>query len=310
MIAVAIYLYARAGELKALEWSDVDLKHGTVQVHSAMSEAGEIKVTKSGAARTSPIEPALIPLLKIMREESPAATHVFPWLHDENPRHLARTLRTALEKAELKRKALMTTDENRQRLRFHDLRASGITWAAVRGDDPLKIKQRAGHEDFDTTQRYLREAENLTASFGVPFPPLPDCLLGASPDGTSGPGGEEPSKASKTRESGSGEASATRASHPGGSLGSVWDGTSPKSAPQATKDQRHGAEDPMPLCLSHRDCVRERGLRPPPRARLFGRRARRWPRRNHPCRGVASRAPFLREGSAGLRRRLSPGALA
>jgi hypothetical protein len=25
------------------------------------------------------------------------------------------------------------------------LRATGITWAAVRGDDPLRIKQRAGH---------------------------------------------------------------------------------------------------------------------------------------------------------------------
>jgi hypothetical protein len=38
-------------------------------------------------------------------------------------------------------------------------RATGITWMAVRGDDPLKIKQRAGHTTFQTIEGYIREAE-------------------------------------------------------------------------------------------------------------------------------------------------------
>jgi integrase len=42
-------------------------------------------------------------------------------------------------------------------IRFHDLRASGITWMAVRGDDPQKIQARAGHTDFNTTQGYIRK---------------------------------------------------------------------------------------------------------------------------------------------------------
>jgi hypothetical protein len=49
--------------------------------------------------------------------------------------------------------------------------------ARVRGDDPLKIMQRAGHSDFETTKIYLREAENLTRGFGEVFPPLPQALL-------------------------------------------------------------------------------------------------------------------------------------
>jgi hypothetical protein len=53
------------------------------------------------------------------------------------------------------------------------LRATGITWCAVRGDDPLKIKQRAGHTTFSTTVRYIREAENVRDAFGDVFPPLP-----------------------------------------------------------------------------------------------------------------------------------------
>ncbi len=67
---------------------------------------------------------------------------------------------------------------------FHDLRSTGITWCAVRGDEPLRIKQRAGHATFSTTEGYIREAENLReTNFGTPFPPLPDALLEADPEG-------------------------------------------------------------------------------------------------------------------------------
>ena len=48
---------------------------------------------------------------------------------------------------------------------------------ACRGDDPLRIMQRAGHSDFKTTQGYIRVAENLSAGFGSPFPDLPPELL-------------------------------------------------------------------------------------------------------------------------------------
>jgi hypothetical protein len=59
----------------------------------------------------------------------------------------------------------------------HDLRATGLTWAAVRGDDPPKIQQRAGRAGFNTTQVYIRTAERVRAGLGEPFPPLPDDLL-------------------------------------------------------------------------------------------------------------------------------------
>ena len=36
-------------------------------------------------------------------------------------------------------------------LHFHDLRGTGLTWMAIRGDDPLKIQQRAGHTSFEMT---------------------------------------------------------------------------------------------------------------------------------------------------------------
>jgi hypothetical protein len=36
-----------------------------------------------------------------------------------------------------------------------DRKATGVTWAAVRGDDPVKINRRAAHRDFKTTLGYI-----------------------------------------------------------------------------------------------------------------------------------------------------------
>jgi hypothetical protein len=47
-----------------------------------------------------------------------------------------------------------------------------LTWLAIRGDDPLKIKQRAGHAAFSTTEGYVRQAEAVRPDFGEVFPPL------------------------------------------------------------------------------------------------------------------------------------------
>jgi hypothetical protein len=52
--------------------------------------------------------------------------------------------------------------------------------AAARGDNPLRIKQRAGHSGFATTEGYVREAENLMEGFGDPLPPLPPELTSGS----------------------------------------------------------------------------------------------------------------------------------
>ena len=56
---------------------------------------------------------------------------------------------------------------------WHDLRATGLTWLAIRGDDPLKIKQRAGHSAFSTTEGYVRQAEAVRPDFDDVFPSLP-----------------------------------------------------------------------------------------------------------------------------------------
>jgi integrase len=188
VVALAVYLYVRAGELQALDWSDVDLDRGIVHVHRSIERFGEHKYreksTKTGEARKLLIEPALLPLLRALHAEAGAPTtgRVVPM---PPPQDLSHRFRGYLERAGVRRGELHVgaADATRKQLTWHDLRATGITWRAVRGDDPLRIQHDAGHRNFSTTQGYIREASNLGAGFGEVFPALPSCLIGTKENG-------------------------------------------------------------------------------------------------------------------------------
>ena len=74
------------------------------------------------------------------------------------------------EKAGVDRAALHEASDTSQPIRFHDLRSTGCTWAAIRNDPPLQIQARAGHKDFQTTQGYIRTAEAVPAGLRHPLP--------------------------------------------------------------------------------------------------------------------------------------------
>ncbi len=174
LYAVAVYTYARSNELAALTWDDVDLEHGIIHITKSVDrETHQVKSTKSGTTRRIPVEPALRPVfLRLHSEreqhEGKHAGRVL-WMPDHEDR--AILLRQHLQTAGVERTELFTSDAHRKHITFHDLRATGITWCAVRGDDPLRIKQRAGHRAFSTTEIYIREAENLREGFGSVSPP-------------------------------------------------------------------------------------------------------------------------------------------
>lgn len=179
-----LYLMLRPGELGALECEDVDLVHDAVHVHRALDwKAGTVKETKTGRDRRIPIEPALRPLLEQIIAERGKTGRLFPEvLSDAN--NASAALREHLRAAGVERKALFDSDRTRRAIRLYDLRATGITWAAIRGDEGVKIQWRAGHSDFRMTQVYIREADVLRAGFGDVFPAVPSCVIG--PDRTPG----------------------------------------------------------------------------------------------------------------------------
>jgi len=177
-VALAIYTYTRDAELRVLRWTDVD--HGIIDITRAYNRnSGKVESTKSGETRRFAVEPSLLPLLEAMRAESNGQGLV---IRLSSERNMPRDLRRLLKVAGVNRPALHESTATSQNLTWHDLRATGATWMAVRGDDPLKIKQRCGHKTFSTTEIYVREGEALREGFGGPFPPLPTCLFGFGAD--------------------------------------------------------------------------------------------------------------------------------
>jgi len=70
MYVLAVYLYLRAGELRALEWSDIDMERGIVLVHQAEDDEGAVATTKGKRSRPFVIELVLLPLLRAMHEKA------------------------------------------------------------------------------------------------------------------------------------------------------------------------------------------------------------------------------------------------
>jgi hypothetical protein len=146
-----------------------------VHIHRGIDrERGGTKGTKSGLARRFGIEPAILPLLSAMRKEQCGTGRVIRKM--PRMRDLAEGLRNFLTLAGVTRAELHTTDRTRKALTWHDLRATGITWMAIRGDDALHIQHRAGHSSFSTTQGNIRQAEAVREAFGSVFPAL-DMLI-------------------------------------------------------------------------------------------------------------------------------------
>lgn len=179
LYALAAYTLSRAGELAALRWDAVDFERGVIHFRQATDrrKAGTLKGTKTQKNRRIPIEPTLRLLLEALFHDAKSAYVVHVPVSKR-----ADVLREHLEQAGLKRAELFPPPSDGSvaatwaPLTFHDLRGTGVTWMALRGDEPLVIQQRAGHANFTTTQRYLREAETLGKDGGEPFPPLPEEL--------------------------------------------------------------------------------------------------------------------------------------
>ena len=175
LYAIAVYLYARPGELEALEWSDFDLDRGTVHIHRAVHyDTAAVKPVKTQEARRFSVERNLLPLLRAMHDARGDDVRMIP---GAVPKDGAKLLRDHLQVAGVTRAALFASSKTCKSMTFYDLRATGITWRAIRGDDPLRIQRAAGHGGFDTTQGYIREAESVREDFGEVFPALPAGLI-------------------------------------------------------------------------------------------------------------------------------------
>jgi integrase len=170
--AVATYLFLRVAELRALHCEDIDFESGMVRVHRA---------TKKKSVRHFRLEPEVIPLLKHLAAQADGKGRLFRLPVERemaegraNQTEIigagkqARRLRDRLTAAGVTRDALHNTTEQAVQITFHDLRATGVTRCALRGDSMISIRDRAGHTDVEQTNDYVRRASSGQRRIAVP----------------------------------------------------------------------------------------------------------------------------------------------
>jgi integrase len=180
LFALLAYTYLRPSELTALRWKDVDLDVGVLHVTKAWDHRRdrlkEYPKTSAGV-RYVPLDPELLPLQRTLAKGATPEDLIVPSMPPVED--WAAKFRLHLGRAGVDRASLFESSATVKQITFYDLRATGITWRTLRGDDPRVIQQAAGHERYATTEGYVRAAEVFRGRVGAPFPPLPNSLIAA-----------------------------------------------------------------------------------------------------------------------------------
>lgn len=174
--AVATYTGLRKASLKAFSWGSVDFEHNTII--SLVSKTEEY-IGPQMFAQSDPHLPGLVSLIEVLRKYR----ELQGWPDDDQPivahKELrmkkdaeASTLRMDLECAGITRAVLFTKSDKVEPLRFHDLRATFVTWArrAYKGDG--WISDRTGQITKAIMRRYDRGARSLADLQLEPFPDI------------------------------------------------------------------------------------------------------------------------------------------
>lgn len=149
MMLVAMRTGLRCGELRALQWQDVDLVTGMLRVRRNATIGGKLKTPKSNRFREVPLSADALAALKSHRHLRGA----FVFAHETG-----RMLREPECKHPCRRAA------KRAGLRvvyWHVLRHTFASHLAMRGAPAKTIQELMGHASLAQTQRYMHLSPNV-----------------------------------------------------------------------------------------------------------------------------------------------------
>lgn len=146
---LAVHTLARAGELRALTWADVDFVMNFINISKTDDPKTGLKdCPKNGEARKVPISPELKSVLLELKK-----------LTYTNPSDLVLPhWREFADGEQGKPLKLILRALNMPPIRWHDLRATGITLMVTSGTAHSKIMKISGHKSISSFNIYLRLA--------------------------------------------------------------------------------------------------------------------------------------------------------
>jgi integrase len=157
-LLLAAWCQLRQGEILGLQRRDVDPLHGIIAIDrtwTAVSKSSPVigpPKTDAGRRRVA-VPPNVAGPLKLHLSKHVGAapdSWIFPGEGD-NPAS-PRTLNHVWSKAR--------DNAGRPDLRLHDLRHSGLTWAAATGASTAELMRRAGHSSAQAALRYQHATED------------------------------------------------------------------------------------------------------------------------------------------------------
>lgn len=154
---------ARTGEAVRLEWSDLDLERGVVNLDK----------NKTDDPRAWALGRDVVAALTAWKKQAPASSLVFVETDGRpvNVEHLAAQLRAYLQRAGVTRASLFEHSDERMRLRAHDLRSTFVTLSLANGRTETWVIDRTGHTSSDMVNRYRRQARTVAElGIGLPLP--------------------------------------------------------------------------------------------------------------------------------------------
>jgi integrase len=143
-IALAAYAGLRSGEVRALEVRDIDFRQSRLLIRRSIS-ADEITTTKSDEERIVPIAPQLEPILREACKGKSKDARVVATRNGTAPhrQHILSRLSRVQQRHGLQHRS------------FHSIRHYFCTSLLRRGADIELVRVVAGHQDVETTMRYL-----------------------------------------------------------------------------------------------------------------------------------------------------------
>ena len=151
-LSLASFAGLRAGEVRALRWTDVDLRRKELIVRFA-KDREVIDTPKSGHARKVPLTPRLVTLLEeATRKTGLDVVALSRWGKPWSGPGLVAAFKRAAKRAGI------------EGFRLHDLRHFFVTSLFRSGSSGPVVQALAGHNHLTTTQRYAHVVEEDKAA--------------------------------------------------------------------------------------------------------------------------------------------------
>jgi integrase len=143
----------RASEAVAIEWSDLDLKRGSIN----------LDVNKTNDPRAWALDAGVVRALRWWKGAGAPKAGPFVGMSTS---HLAERLRESLRAAGVTREALFENTERRTHFQAHHLRVTFVTLNLAAGKTETWVQDRTGHQDTAMVNRY-RRAARTAAELGI-----------------------------------------------------------------------------------------------------------------------------------------------